>query len=26
MKWLDRLRIAHYHRKRHKQFGEDRAR
>ncbi|AUW05883.1 class I SAM-dependent methyltransferase [Vibrio campbellii] len=26
MKWLDRLRIAHYHRKRHKQFGDDKAR
>ena len=26
MKWLDRLRIAHYHRKRHKQFGADKAR
>lgn len=26
MKWLDRLRIAHYHRKRHKQFGTDKAR
>jgi SAM-dependent methyltransferase len=26
MKWLDRLRIAHYHRKRNKQFGADKAR
>ncbi|WP_045396017.1 class I SAM-dependent methyltransferase [Vibrio campbellii] len=26
MKWLDRLRIAHYHRKRYKQFGADKAR
>lgn len=25
MKWLDRLRIAHYHRKRHQQFGDDKA-
>ncbi|NOJ19080.1 class I SAM-dependent methyltransferase [Vibrio jasicida] len=25
MKWLDRLRIAHYHRKRYKQFGDDKA-
>ncbi|WP_423840954.1 class I SAM-dependent methyltransferase [Vibrio mytili] len=26
MKWLDRLRIAYYHHKRHKQFGHDKAR
>ncbi len=26
MKWLDRLKIANYHRKRYKQFGNDKAR